>query len=317
MAKTLVYQIWPLAWGGLNEMAQHLGRVKKLGTDYVWLGPIYLIPNYSCDDGLYGYKTIDQRFGTMQDFDQFMSVAHELGLKVLMELSVDPVYPYLSHAHQSRWFNEGRINHKLVRTFQSIVKFWLHKHQVDGFSIKLSQNTDEDIVSGKAKFPNTMSNAQATTIINEIFSSTSAKTSKGEDPFLVIECFDASCDSLVDYYHCYGMANLVMNRAVRNAIENGLGNFKSKLITSSKNSNFMLGLESPNTARFATRSRLSPEEVISLMFDPVVDAKAICIYQGQEMGCVKSTRKHLPMELYHQHGYCDQCRMLVERWKKR
>ena len=54
MAKTLVYQLYPLAWNGLNEMTEHLARIKKLNVDYVWLGPLCMLPTFVDDEGVDG-----------------------------------------------------------------------------------------------------------------------------------------------------------------------------------------------------------------------------------------------------------------------
>ena len=47
MAKTLVYQLYPISWekqGGLKAMAEHLEVINYLGADYVWLNPLYPSP---------------------------------------------------------------------------------------------------------------------------------------------------------------------------------------------------------------------------------------------------------------------------------
>ena len=89
MAKTLVYQLYPIAWekqGGLKAMTEHLGVINFLGADYVWISPIY--PSPRCDHGydVAEYMEIDPRFGTMADFDYFVKVAHSHGIGVLMDL---------------------------------------------------------------------------------------------------------------------------------------------------------------------------------------------------------------------------------------
>ena len=77
MAKTLVYQLYPIAWekqGGLRAMTEHLEVINFLGADYVWISPIY--PSPRCDHGydVAEYMEIDSRFGTMADFDYFVKL---------------------------------------------------------------------------------------------------------------------------------------------------------------------------------------------------------------------------------------------------
>ena len=104
MAKVLVYQLYPIAWeheGGLRAMTQHLEVISYLGADYVWLSPLY--PSPRCDHGydLADYTAIDPRFGTMEDFDEFVRVAHGLGIGVLMDL----VLNHTSTEHP--WFSKN------------------------------------------------------------------------------------------------------------------------------------------------------------------------------------------------------------------
>lgn len=105
MAKTLVYQMYPIAWekyGGIPAMTEHLYRIKEnLGeVDYVWVSPLYLSPRFDHGYDVADYKAIDPRFGTMDDFDKFVKTAKELGMGVLMDL----VLNHTSTEH--KWFTE-------------------------------------------------------------------------------------------------------------------------------------------------------------------------------------------------------------------
>ncbi|MBQ6460906.1 hypothetical protein IJJ36_00510 [Candidatus Saccharibacteria bacterium] len=312
MAKTLVYQLYPLAWNGLNEMTEHLARIKKLNVDYVWLGPLCMLPTFVDDEGVDGYKIIDRRFGTMQDFDNFVETAHKLGIKVLMEISIDPVYPYYIYEVNDWFDSSGRLNFGLLRKFRRIVKFWLHKHSIDGFSVRIARDVDKK-EDKSLNSPNRLSYEQATDIVNLIFGNMS--TRDGKNPFLITECYDDSYGLLVDYICCYAGVNFVMNSGLRNLVENGLGDFDAKFHLSTSSHNFMLNLESPNTQRFTTRSGLSPTTIAEWIFES--DAKGICIYQGQEIGVENSTRSPLPLEKYNEQGlfglYCFE----TKRWKNR
>ena len=101
MAKTLVYQMFPRAWTNLKEMEKHLHRLVKLGVDYVWLCPMHPSPGFDQGYDVSDYKTLDSRFGSFQDFDQFVETAHFLGIGVIMEL----VLNHTSTAH--KWFREN------------------------------------------------------------------------------------------------------------------------------------------------------------------------------------------------------------------
>ncbi|MBR3132133.1 hypothetical protein IKG33_01860 [Candidatus Saccharibacteria bacterium] len=103
MAKTLVYQMWPIAWeamGGIKTMTEHLSIVKELGVDYVWVSPLYPSPRFDHGYDIADYEAIDPRFGTLEDFDEFVKTAHELGIGVLMDM----VLNHTSTKHP--WFTE-------------------------------------------------------------------------------------------------------------------------------------------------------------------------------------------------------------------
>lgn len=100
MAKALVYEMSPRTWDGIKEMKEHLFRIAKLGVDYVWLAPMYPSPGFDYGYDVSDYKAIDPRFGTMEEFDDFVETAHSLGIGVLMDL----VLNHTSTAHP--WFKE-------------------------------------------------------------------------------------------------------------------------------------------------------------------------------------------------------------------
>ena len=89
MGKILVYHLWPLAWGSIKAMTLFLTRIKALGCDYVWLSPINQSPRYNHGYDVSDYYNIDDRLGSIKDFDEFVHTAHAIGLKVIMELVID------------------------------------------------------------------------------------------------------------------------------------------------------------------------------------------------------------------------------------
>ena len=102
MSKTLVYQMYPIAWpGGLVQMTAHLEVVAhELGVDYVWLSPIY--QSLRCDHGydVMDYLRVDPRFGTENELNDFIAEAHRLKIGVLMDLILN----HTSVKH--KWFVE-------------------------------------------------------------------------------------------------------------------------------------------------------------------------------------------------------------------
>jgi len=108
--KAVVYQIYPMSYqdsnndgiGDLPGITSRLPYIKKLGADVIWLNPIYKSPN--CDNGydISDYCAIQPTYGTMADFDKMLSKAHDLGLKIMMDLVVNHT------SDQHKWFQESK-----------------------------------------------------------------------------------------------------------------------------------------------------------------------------------------------------------------
>lgn len=108
--KSIIYQIYPTSFydsngdgvGDLNGITEKLPYVKDLGADIVWINPIFKSPfkdgGYDVED----YCAIDKRFGTLDDFDNMIKTAHELGIKVLLDL----VIGHTSDKHP--WFKASK-----------------------------------------------------------------------------------------------------------------------------------------------------------------------------------------------------------------
>lgn len=337
MGKTLVYQVWPIAWNGIDAITKHLKRIKDLGADYVWLSPIYRSPRFDHGYDISDYMTVDSRFGTMQDFDDFVATAHKLGIGVLMDLVLnhtsthhrwfrehpdyycwdksirtgwknlfdggsawepDPVneacYLHLFHKEQAdlNWFPKGKLNRSLVREFRKIVKFWLG-HQVDGFRLDVPQSINKDFSSKKLEFTDLLFGDKAIKVINAIFTGIfTPKTYDGKKPFLIMECFDPTYGKIVEEYARKTPVDFVMNVMLKSEIDKSLDEFKHSLALSVKNPHFMLDLESHDSPRFTSRSRLSATRIAKLLFNS--GAKGVCIYQGQELGLSNPSKAHLP-----------------------
>lgn len=108
--ESIVYQIYPRSFqdsngdgiGDLNGIAQRLDYIKSLGTDVVWLNPVYKSPNDDNGYDISDYRAIMDEFGTMEDFEKLLAGLKERGLKLLMDL----VPNHTSDEHY--WFIEAR-----------------------------------------------------------------------------------------------------------------------------------------------------------------------------------------------------------------
>ena len=104
------YQIWIRSFkdgngdgiGDLYGVYEKLEYIKSLGVDGIWFSPIYPSPNADFGYDISDYKNIHPDYGTLEQFKKVLNKAHELGLKVIMDLVVN----HTSDEHP--WFQESR-----------------------------------------------------------------------------------------------------------------------------------------------------------------------------------------------------------------
>jgi maltose alpha-D-glucosyltransferase/alpha-amylase len=88
--------------GDFSGLAQRLDYVQELGVNAIWLMPFF--PSPLRDDGydISDYKSVHPIYGTLEDFRKFLSIAHERGVRVIIEM-------VLNHtSDQHPWFQESR-----------------------------------------------------------------------------------------------------------------------------------------------------------------------------------------------------------------
>ena len=145
--------------GTLRAAAAKLGFLRDMGIDAVWLMPIHPIGETNRKGTLGSYYAVrdycgvNPEFGTMADFDRFVSTAHGLGLKVLLDwvanhtardarwvterpadwyerdAAGEPVVP-------NGWDDTAKLNYANRAVWQGQIdamRFWLAEHGVDGF----------------------------------------------------------------------------------------------------------------------------------------------------------------------------------------
>ncbi|MBQ8366679.1 MAG: alpha-amylase [Alistipes sp.] len=145
--------------GTFNAATERLPFLRSIGVDAIWLMPIYPIgiegrkgtlgSYYSIRD----YKAVNEEFGTEEDLKAFISVAHSLGMKVLLDWVANHT------ARDARWITErpaewyerdeqgvakvpwdwtdtaklNYANHDVWRGEIEAMRYWVEEFEVDGF----------------------------------------------------------------------------------------------------------------------------------------------------------------------------------------
>jgi alpha-glucosidase len=87
--------------GDLAGLRERLPYLRDLGIDAVWLTPFYRSPMIDGGYDVADYRDVDPRVGTLSDFDAMLATAHDLGLRVIVDL----VPNHSSSAHP--WFQSA------------------------------------------------------------------------------------------------------------------------------------------------------------------------------------------------------------------
>lgn len=105
----VIYQIYPRSFADLNGdgmgdlagITSKLPKLQELGVDAIWLSPFYTSPQKDAGYDVANYVDVDPLFGTLSDFDALLGRAHDLGLRVMIDL----VPNHSSDQHE--WFQRA------------------------------------------------------------------------------------------------------------------------------------------------------------------------------------------------------------------
>ena len=110
----IFYEIYPQSFydtngdgiGDLNGIKEKLDYIKSIGCNAIWINPCFDSPFKDAGYDVRDYKKIAPRYGTNEDMFELVKVAHEKGIKILLDL----VPCHTSDQHP--WFLDSKISAK-------------------------------------------------------------------------------------------------------------------------------------------------------------------------------------------------------------
>lgn len=110
--KATVYQIYPRSFndsngdgiGDIRGITEKLDYLSNLGVDLLWITPIYVSPQRDNGYDISDYYNIEPQYGTMEDFEELLSEAHNRNIKIMLDM----VLNHTSTEHE--WFKKAREN---------------------------------------------------------------------------------------------------------------------------------------------------------------------------------------------------------------
>ncbi|MGL4997153.1 MAG: alpha-glucosidase family protein [Deefgea sp.] len=108
----VIYQIYPRSFkdsngdgiGDLRGIIQQMPYLQSLNVDALWISPFFKSPMADFGYDVSDFREVDPLFGTLDDFDELLKVAHKAKLKII----IDQVLSHTSDQHA--WFKESRTS---------------------------------------------------------------------------------------------------------------------------------------------------------------------------------------------------------------
>ena len=107
--KSVVYQIYPKSFndttgngqGDIKGITEKLDYLKKLGVEVLWLTPMYKSPQNDNGYDISDYYSIDESYGTIEDFEEMLREAHKRDIKIVMDIVVNHT------STENEWFKKS------------------------------------------------------------------------------------------------------------------------------------------------------------------------------------------------------------------
>ena len=169
IANTNIYEVnirQYSAEGSFNAFAESLPRLKDMGVEVLWIMPVYPIGNINRKGNLGSYysiadfKGINPEFGTAADFKNLVQLAHNLGMKVIIDWVANhaawdhiwtkdhPEYFVQDEEGNFKapydWTDVIQIDHSNAAEQDAMIdamQYWVTQFDIDGFRADLAHLT--------------------------------------------------------------------------------------------------------------------------------------------------------------------------------
>lgn len=319
MMKNIFYQLWPIAWVGGKEkafvkMTKFLDHLEKLGVNYIWLSPVYSSRWEDHGYDVADYFSIDGRFGTEDQFHNFVKEAHRRGMKVLMDIvinhvSIDselfnPEYCIFRDEPKEGWHNlfdggpawtyspkYGKYYCHLFNEEQADLAWFNEENEINMSLVSYFQKTCDyymlnyGVDGFRVDAPQAINKDLQSEVFD--FSQCLGDGSKNDKSVQVLNAVFGGIDSEMLITEIFDPDNSLSEKYVENSPVYLTMNLMVRDLTLSDIEQFrppetaIHYLESHDTNRVLSRFEIGVEKELELLLK---DVSNICIYQGQEFG---------------------------------
>ncbi len=142
--------------GNLQGVISRLGDIKALGTNVVWLMPVYPVGKVNSINSPYcirDYKAVGAEYGSLADLRQLTDKAHSLGMAVMMDWVANHTawdHPWMANKNWYTQDDNGNIIHPPGTNWQDVadlnygsqemraamtdaMQYWVYQANIDGF----------------------------------------------------------------------------------------------------------------------------------------------------------------------------------------
>ena len=173
-SSVVIYEANPKVFAKTNALQSITGRldeIKELGTDVLWLMPIYEQGQKNSVGSPYcvkNYEKVNAEFGNLQDLKNLVNAAHSKGMRVILDwVANHTAWDNAWTTEHKDWYTQngkGEIispegmgwsdvadlnyNSQSLRTAMiDAMKYWINEVDVDGFRCDYAEGVPEDFWS--------------------------------------------------------------------------------------------------------------------------------------------------------------------------